>query len=146
MWKILSLKKQRITKIFWFYLSFLGFTLFSLISGGCPPNPLLPRVSIRIFFPENLLTFRVKIRNFDVFAHWCAKAISRNFWRKSWYSCYSLFPAISLFRAIWLKFRMNAQFRTKLVSYWKKIDAEFRAKKFISCTTTQLFKRINCYV
>ena len=51
---------------------------------------------------KDLLTFQVKIaRNFDVFAHWCAKAISQKlFWRKSWYLRISLIPAISLFREI----------------------------------------------
>ena len=44
-------------------------------------------------------------------------------------------------------FRMNAQFRAKLVSYWYKNDAEFRAKKVISHKTTQLLrKRIDCFV
>ena len=42
---------------------------------------------------------------------------------------------------------MNAQFRAKLVSYWYKNDAEFRAKKVISHKTTQLLrKRIDCFV
>ena len=99
---------------------------------------------------KDLLTFRVKIRNFNVFAHWWAKAISRKFWRKSWYSCYSLFPAILLFWAIWLKFRIHSnecaiscKTGFVLIRKWCGISC----KKVISCTTTQLLrKRIDFYV
>ena len=51
------------------------------------------------------------------------------------------------FRAKKYLFRMNAQFRAKLVSYWYENDAGFRAKKVISCKTTKLLrKRIDCFV
>ena len=60
---------------------------------------------------KDLLTFRDKIaRNFDVFAHWCAKAISRKFWRKSWYLRVSWFCTKWLFlHEIPHHFRINTK-------------------------------------
>ena len=50
-------------------------------------------------------------------------------------------------RKKWFFFRVKAQFRAKLVSYWYTIDAKFRAKKVISCKNTKLLrKRIYCFV
>ena len=44
-------------------------------------------------------------------------------------------------------FRMNAQFRANLVSYWCENDAKFRAKNVISCKNAKLLrKRIYCFV
>ena len=66
--------------------------------------------------------------------------IMKKFWLK--------FRIHAKFRAkkIYL-FRMNAQFPSKLVSYWYENDAKFRAKKVISCKITQLLcKRIDCFV
>ena len=74
---------------------------------------------------KDLLTFQVKIaRNFDVFAHWCLNFVfMRNFVKKNYL------------------FRMNAQFRAKLFSYWYENDANFRAKKSFRAKTRNCYAR-----
>ena len=48
---------------------------------------------------KGFLTIWLKIaQNFDIISHWCAKAIPRKFWKKSWFAYFVIFCYFVKFR------------------------------------------------
>ena len=103
--------------------------LVFLVEEGFHPHSVLSQERSRIPYSFKIrfhaqtavqkfnYSYSRKLQKWSVFM----RKIMKKFWLK--------FCIHAKFRAKKYLFRMNAQFRAKLVSYWKENDAEFRPKK-----------------